>query len=269
MVVLSVLRAQLGMPPRRYLDLLRVLTERYVKVRYRGSFLGVYWSLLNPCIMTAIYTLILGHTFARYYNNSIVDYLESCFVGLVVINFFSTSTGHALPSVVSNSGLLNKIKLPPSLFPMSLMSASTFQLAVGVFPVLAIITLVTSKSLLNVLLLVVPVFALVLVSCGTALIVSMLYVFFRDIPYMYELLTFAFWVATPVFYPISIVDERYRFYLQLNPLTPIIQCIRELTLSARLPNLEIMAQGLLMGIFVALFGWFAFRNRSALFMDYL
>lgn len=253
----------------RYLELLRVLTERYVKVRYRGSFLGVYWSLLNPIIMTAVYTFILGHTFAKYYNNSIVDYLLSVFVGLVVINFFSTSTAQALPAVVSNSALLNKIKLPPSVFPLSLITASSFQLLVGAFPFLVIMAIVTSKSLINVLLLPIPLIALVLVSAGFGLLVSMLYVFFRDIPYMYELITFVFWVMTPVFYPISIIPQQYQIYLKFNPLYPIIESIRELTLYAQMPSLGLLGESVGMGFVVAFLGFVAFRFWSPQFMDYL
>ncbi|MDP9017457.1 MAG: ABC transporter permease, partial [Candidatus Eremiobacteraeota bacterium] len=234
----------------RYIELLRVLTERYVKVRYRGSFLGVYWSLLNPVVMTAVYTLIFGHAWIKHYNNSIIDYVLSAFVGLVVINFFSTSTAHALPAVVSNSALLNKIKLPPSVFPLSLIAASCYQLAVGAFPFLVIMALVTSKSAINVLLLPIPLVALILVSSGFALFASMLYVFFRDIPYMYELLTFIFWVTTPVFYPADIIPQQYRIYLELNPLTPIIESIRQLTLSAGLPSFGLLGESMLMGVVV-------------------
>lgn len=253
----------------RYIEVLRVLTERYVKVRYRGSFLGVYWSLLNPITMTAVYTFILGHTFAKYYNNSLVDYLLSVFVGLVVINFFSTSTAHALPSVVSNSALLNKMRLPPSVFPLSLITASCFQLTVGAFPFLVIMALVTSRSILNVLLLPIPLIALMLVSCGVAFFVSMLYVFFRDIPYMYELITFIVWVTTPVFYPIAIIDPRYRIYLELNPLSPIIESIRQLTLSAQLPSAALLFESIAMGVLVLALGWMAFRTWSPRFMDYV
>lgn len=253
----------------RYIEVLRVLTERYVKVRYRGSFLGVYWSLLNPIIMTAVYTFVLGHTFAKYYNNSLIDYLLSVFVGLVVINFFSTSTAHALPAVVSNSALLNKMRLPPSVFPLSLILASCFQLTVGAFPFLIIMALVTSRSVVNVLLLPIPLIALMLVSCGVAFFVSMLYVFFRDIPYMYELITFVIWVTTPVFYPIAIIDPRFRIYLEMNPLSPIIESIRELTLSAKLPPFTLLADSLAMGLLVLALGLIAFKARSARFMDYV
>ena len=75
-----------------YIELLQVLVSRNLKVRYRGSFLGIYWSLLNPLIMTGLYTAIFGATFAKYYDDSIPNYVLAALTGLIVINFFSAST---------------------------------------------------------------------------------------------------------------------------------------------------------------------------------
>ncbi|MGI8502510.1 MAG: ABC transporter permease, partial [Hassallia sp.] len=127
---------------RRYWELLHVLVSRNLKVRYRGSFLGIYWSLLSPLIMAGLYTAIFGKNFASYYGNSIVNYMLAAFTGLVVINFFSASTSQALTSVVSNGSLLNKIRLPVSIFPLSMVTSNVFQFAFGVFPLLAIMTLI-------------------------------------------------------------------------------------------------------------------------------
>ena len=112
---------------KHYIELLQVLVSRNLKVRYRGSFLGIYWSLLNPLIMTGLYTAIFGATFAKYYDNSVTNYILAAFTGLVVINFFSASTSQALSSVVSNGALLNKIRLPVSIFPVSMIVANVFQ----------------------------------------------------------------------------------------------------------------------------------------------
>ncbi|MFM6005772.1 MAG: ABC transporter permease, partial [Sphaerospermopsis kisseleviana] len=161
----------------RYWELLHVLVVRTLKVRYRGSILGVYWSLLNPLIMTGLYTAIFGATFSSYYGNSIINYVLAAFTGLVVINFFSASTSQALASVVGNGALLNKIRLPVSVFPVSTVASNIFQFSVGAFPLLALMTLFNAKSVVNVLALVFPFLALVLVSTGIGFLVSALYVF--------------------------------------------------------------------------------------------
>ncbi|MBC6431154.1 ABC transporter permease [Nostoc sp. HG1] len=253
----------------RYWELLHVLVARNLKVRYRGSFLGVYWSLLNPLIMTGLYTAIFGATFASYYNNSILNYVLAAFTGLVVINFFSASTSQALSSVVGNGSLLNKIRLPVSIFPISMIAANVFQFASGVLPLLAVMTFINSKSLVNVLALIFPFVALVLVSTGVGFLISALYVFFRDLPYFYELVTFVIWISSPVFYPAAIVPPQVKPFLSLNPLSPIIESLRQITLSGGLPNLSLIWGALLSGVIILALGLTCFQLWRHQFMDLL
>ncbi|MEA5618983.1 ABC transporter permease [Cronbergia sp. UHCC 0137] len=253
----------------RYWELLYVLVVRTLKVRYRGSILGVYWSLLNPLIMTGLYTAIFGATFASYYDNSIVNYMLAALTGLLVINFYSASTSQALSSVVGNGALLNKIRLPVSVFPVSMIAANVFQFSVGAFPLLAIMTFINSKSLVNVLALLFPFLALILVSTGIGFLVSALYVFFRDLPYFYELITFVIWISSPIFYPAAIVPKAVQPFLNLNPLSPIIESLRQITLSGSLPDLGLIWGALLSGIIILALGWTSFHIWRHQFMDLL
>ncbi|RCJ25019.1 ABC transporter permease [Nostoc sp. ATCC 43529] len=254
---------------RRYWELLHVLVARNLKVRYRGSFLGVYWSLFNPLLMTALYSAIFGTTFASYYDNSILNYVLAAFTGLVVINFFSASTSQALTSVVSNGSLLNKIRVPVSVFPVSIIGANVFQLLVGTFPLLVLMTAINAKNLVNVLCLVFPVLALILVSTGISFLISALYVFFRDLPYFYELVVFVLWVSSPIFYPAAIVPPQVRQFLGLNPLSPIIESLRQITLSNSLPDLGLIWGALLSGGIILALGWTCFHIWRHQFMDLL
>ncbi|MEH2049500.1 ABC transporter permease [Nostoc sp.] len=254
---------------RRYWELLYVLVSRNLKVRYRGSFLGVYWSLLNPLIMTGLYTAIFGETFASYYGNSIMNYVLAAFTGLVVINFFSASTSQALNSVVANGSLLNKIRLPVSVFPLSMITANVFQFFVGILPLLALTTFLNSKSLVNVLALVFPFLALVLVCTGVGFLTSALYVFFRDLPYFYELVVFVIWLTSPIFYPAAIVPKQVKQFLGLNPLSPIIESLRQITLSGSPPDLGLIWGALLSGVIILTLGWICFHLWRHQFMDLL
>ena len=252
-----------------YWELLYVLVARNLKVRYRGSFLGVYWSLLNPLLMTGAYTAIFGTAFASYYGNSIFNYVLAVFTGLLVINFFSASTSQALWSVVNNGSLLNKIRLPVSVFPVSIIAANVFQLAVGVLPLLVLMTLVNSKSLVNVLALLLPLLALSLVCTGVGFLASALFVFFRDLPYFYELIVFVMWLSSPIFYPSAIVPATVKSILVLNPLLPVIESIRQIALSTALPDFSLIGQSLLSGVIILALGWSCFHSWRHLFMDLL
>ncbi len=257
----------------RYWELLYVLAEREIKVRYRGSFLGVYWSLFNPLIMTMIYTTIFGSVFKKYYHDSIPEYILAAFTGLVVVHFYQGSTSQALSSVVGNGSLLNKIRLPVSVFPLSTILANTYQLVIGMLPLLAILTLVISKhpwlSLINVMAIPLPLIALVLVSTGIGFLVSALYVFFRDLPFFYELVQFGLWLSSPVFYPAVIVDPVIRPFLEINPFYPIIESLRQIVLSGDLPDIFPIARAWLSGLIILVIGLVSFTWLRPKFMDLL
>lgn len=253
----------------RYLELLFVLTQRNLKVRYRGSILGVYWSLLNPLLMTAAYTAIFGTTFAAYYDHSLLNYLLAAFTGLVVINFFNVTTTQALPSVVNSGALLNKIRLPFSILPLSLVLSNIFQFVVGPLPLLAVMTLVVSHNPFYALLLVIPSVALVLAATGISFLVSALYVFFRDLPYLYELVAFALFLSSPVFYPAAIVPKQVKTFIDLNPLTPIIEGLRQLILGRADLSWGVLGIALLSGTVVCTVGALFFNARSDQYMDLL
>lgn len=262
----------------RYGDLLRVLVQRNLKVRYRGSFLGIYWSLLNPLAMTGLYTAIFGQAFESYYSDAafkppLVNYMMAAFTGLVVINFFSGATTQALTSIVSNGALLNKIRLPVSIFPAASITANCFQFVVGSLPFLAFVTIISSKggwnTLIDLLVLPLPLIALVLVATGVGLLVSSLYVFFRDLPYFYELVVFVLWISSPVFYPSAIVPPQLKPLLALNPLSSIIESVRQIALTRQSPNLILVADALLRGIVICAIGWVCFRTWRSRFMDLL
>jgi ABC-type polysaccharide/polyol phosphate export permease len=254
---------------KRYRDLVVVTAARFLKVRYRGSVLGVYWSLSNPLLMTGAYTLIFGTAFKSYYAGSLWEYVLSCFTGLAFLNYFSSATSMALPSIVSSASLLNKIALPPSIFPVATVAAGSFQLLVGVVPLLAIVTFVTALNPINVIALAVPVLALILLALGFSFAVSALFVYFRDLPYLYELVTFALWLTSPIFYPAALVPESVRGYLVLNPLAAIIESARQIALSGHRPNVRMMAVALLAGCLSLGLGWALYRKLRAKFMDLL
>ena len=253
----------------RYGDVVSVLTARNVKTRYRGSALGVAWSLLNPVIMTLVYTAVFGHAFATYYRGSTLYYMLAVFVGLVVNGFFATATTSALHSIVSSSGLINKVRAPLSSYPMAQLLSTCVQLCCGAVPFLVIITLAVTHNVLYALLLAVPLASLVLLAAGAGYMVATLYVFFRDIPYVYDLVIFVTWVATPIFYPLSIVAPRFRGVIEWNPLTQIVETIRGLAFLNRPPGAFGLLEPLCAGVVLAASAWFVFRRLSPRFMDYL
>jgi ABC-type polysaccharide/polyol phosphate export permease len=267
---ISVAAESSGVPAitwRRYRDLVVVSAVRSLKVRYRGSILGIFWSLSNPLLMTSVYTLIFGSAFKSYYSNSLTNYILACFTGLAFVTFFSSASAMALTTIVNNGGLLNKISLPPSIFPVSQVAAATFQLATGTLPLLAIVALVVSHNPLNAVAVIVPATGLVLLSLGFGLAASAIYVYFRDIVYMWDLIVFVMWITTPIFYPAEVVPVAVRQYLAINPLTAIIGSARQIVLSGERPAFHLMGAALLSGVVIFVLGLSVFAALRRNFMD--
>ena len=255
-----------GANVRRYVELVQTIAERNIKGRYRGSVLGVFWSLSNPIIMTGVYTLIFGTAFSSYYGGSILNYVLAVFMGLVVVTFFSQASSQALTSVVANGSLVNKIRIPLSVFPISIVVANLFQFLVGVLPVIVFVTLFASHSLERVLLLIAPAIALLLVTVGASLATSALFVFFRDLPYIYELVVFVIWMTSPIFYPEEIVPPKLRIWVHINPISAIADDIRKIAFGVSPPPLHVLGATVLLGVLAAAIGVgiFLFAQRSAM-----
>jgi ABC-type polysaccharide/polyol phosphate export permease len=121
----------------------------------------------------------------------------------------------------------------------------------------------------NVFALVFPSIALVLVSVGIGFITSSLYVFFRDLPYFYELIVSVLFISSPVFYPPAIVPAPIQPFLKLNPLSSIIESLRQISLSGTSPNFNLIASSLLSAVIILLLGWVCFKLWRHQFMDLL
>jgi ABC-2 type transport system permease protein/lipopolysaccharide transport system permease protein len=187
----------------------------------------------------------------------------------LVINFYNSSTSQALTSIVINGDLLNKMRLPLPVFPLSMIASNIFQFLVGSLPFLVIITLINSHNLLNVFLLLLPFLSLVLVCTGIGFFVSALFVFFRDLGYFYEIICFIIWITSPVFYPAEMVGGAVKSVLSINPLTPIIESLRDISLEGTMPDLTYSLRGFFGGVILLILGWLFFRKLQSSFMDLL
>ena len=243
----------------RFWDVVSVLARRSIKVRYRGSVLGVYWSLFNPALMSVVYTAIFGKTFTPYYGDSVVLYVLSVFLGLVTMNFFIGATQAALTSVVAQATLVTKVRVPLDALPISAVAAQALQLCIGTVPLMIVIVFFVTRSPWHVFLIPIPIIAMMSLALGIGFIVALLYVYFRDIANIYEFVGFLFWVATPVFYPLAIVPERVRWLLYFNPLLYILQSLRDIVLHQRLESPQLLGVDLLIGVVSCAIGWLCFH----------
>lgn len=253
----------------RQIDIVRMSAIRQLKVRYRGTFLGVLWSFANPILMTALYTMLFGTAFSAYYGGSVVRYVLSAFIGVLVVTFFSQATSEALISVVSNGGLLNKIAVDPETFPIATIAANVFQQSITTFPVIVILSAVITRDPLRVLLAPIVLAAVVALVAGFGLALAALFVFFRDLSYLWSVISFIFWMTSPVFYPAALVPASVRPWFGINPVGLAIGALRDVTLGRGPLDGLLIAKFIAVSAILALAGHAIFRSRRQYFMDLL
>jgi ABC-type polysaccharide/polyol phosphate export permease len=242
---------------------------RSLKVRYRGTILGVLWSFANPVMMTVVYTAIFGTAYAKYYDGSIVKYIISAFVGLVVVSFFLGTTSEALTSIVGNGTLLNKIAVPPAVFPLSAVTANVFQQSVTTFPILLIGSALETHDPVRVALTPLVLVTLVMLSAGFGLALSSLYVYFRDLPHLWSIAGFILWITSPLFYPAAITPAQIRPWFAINPVASEIAALREVTLVTGPLHAGVVLAALAGSSVVLAAGVLVFKVMRRDFMDLL
>jgi lipopolysaccharide transport system permease protein len=254
---------------RRHFELVRLSANRLLRARYRGSAFGVLWSFVNPVLMTAIYAAIFGTAFARYYDGSTSRYVVSAFVAVAVVTYVLQATGDALVAVVSSGGLLNKIAIDPETFPVAAVAANTFQQGITTFPVIVLTALFVTHDPLRVMLVPFVLAGVVLMTMGISVALSALYVFFRDLSYLWGIIGFVLWLSSPVFYPAALVAPAVRRFLVFNPVGMAIGAIREVAIGVGPIDFALVLRFLTVGAIIAVLGHALFRRLRPDFMDLL
>jgi lipopolysaccharide transport system permease protein len=251
----------------RQVQIVRMSAARQLKVRYRGTLVGVLWSFGNPVLMTGLYTALFGTAFASYYQGSTTRYIISVFIGVVVVTFFSQSTAEALVSVVANGPLMNKVPVDPEIFPAASVLANTLQQAMTTFPVLILLTAFITRDPLRVLLTIVLVGSLVALVTGFSLMLSALYVYARDLQNLWNVVGFIIWMTAAVFYPVALAPGGVRAYFDVNPIGLTIASLRDVMLTRGDYDLLEPGKCIIISIVFLFVGHAIFRSLRRGFMD--
>lgn len=206
----------------KYRDLLYQFVSSSIKTRYKRSFLGVIWTLLNPLLMMVVLTLVFTNLF-RFAIEYYPVYLLS---GLLLWNFFSNTTIQALQGMVLSGGLLNRIYVPKSVFTFSALGTGLVNLSISLIPLLAITLILGMKIHISVLVMPLAIVLLAIFALGVGLILAAAAVYFADMLPVYEVILTLWMYATPIIYPPEILPPDRIWLLKLNPMYYLLQVFR-------------------------------------------
>lgn len=249
----------------KYRYLLYELVVSDIKIKYRRSFFGILWSVLQPLMMMIVLTIV----FSSLFKSSIEHFAVYVFTGRIVWDLFSQATGFALTSIMNNAGLIKKVYVPKYIFPISKGVSGLVNTGFSLVALFMVMIYTGVKINYSILLFPLPILYLFLFSIGIGLIVATYAVFFRDLNYLYELLLTAWMYFTPIFYPASILPKELKFILDVNPIIYYLQMFRDIVLYGQAPSLMSHITCLTIGLVTLLVGAFLFVRKQDRFILYI
>lgn len=257
----------------RHRQLATQLARRELAGRYRGSWLGLAWSFLNPLLMLSIYTFVFTAVFnvkwGLVQTQSTSHFAIVLFVGLVIYGLFAECVNRAPGLVLAVPSYVKKVVFPLEVLPFAVLGSALFHLAVGLIVLFAAMTFVGQPLQFTALLLPLVLVPLVLITLGLMWLLGALGVYLRDIGQVVSLLTTGLMFLSPVFYPVSAVPERFQIIFDMNPLTVVIEGARALVIQGALPNMRGLVLQWAVGAVVAWLGFAWFQRARKGFADVL
>ena len=249
-----------------YRHLFKELVLKDIKLKYRRSFLGYLWSVLNP-LLTMFVLVAVFSTLFRFDIENFPVYLLSA---QILFNFLIESTNQAIFSIFGNAALLKKIYVPKYIFTLSKVTSSLVNLLFSLAALL--IVMLVTKTPFTIYLLFAPIVILeVYLFClGFGFLLALASVFFRDIQYIYAVLTTAWTYLTPMFYPITILPDGLREgVMNFNPMYFYIEQFRSIILYGTMPSFDLILKGCIAAMVILAIGIWLFRKTQDKFILYI
>lgn len=249
----------------KYRFLIRQLVSRDFKAKYKRSFFGIVWSFLNPLLTMLVQYLV----FSNLFRFDIPYYPVYLLCGIVIFNYFSEACGMTLNSIVGNASLITKVYVPKYIYPLTRVVSSFINLLIAMIP-LFIVTFVSGLYPTKAYLLLPFVLVCLAVFClGLGMLLAAAMVFFRDIQFLWGVISMIWMYLTPLFYPESILPSSVAALLKGNPLYYFIKFVRTCVMDGISPEPIMYVQCFLFAVVSLFLGAFVFKKTQDRFVLYL
>ena len=241
------------------------LVKRDFKKRYARTILGMLWSLLSPLMQLLIMRLV----FTNFFGRNTPHYTTFLFCGMIVFSYFSESTGEGMTTLIDNAPIFTKINVPKYLFlfAKNVQSFINFLLILVIFFIMALLDGISLSWVM--LTLVYPIVFLLVFNVGTGLILSALYVFFRDMRYLWSIFLQLLQYVSAIFYNIDSFEPKLQKVFYLNPVYLYIHYFRSVMLDGVIPGLGIHLAIMCEALAVFTIGCLIYRKYNLRFLYYV
>ena len=246
-----------------YRELLKTNVQKEIRGKYKGSFLGVLWSFLNPLLMVLVYALV----FPYIMRMNVPNYLIYLITGVIPWNFFTTCITTGCNCVWINGGIIKKVYFPREILPISVVVAGLINFLISC--VIILIFTIFGGIGISIQLLWLPLIAIIqsALSLGLLFVLSAINVYVRDIEYLVAFLLNLLFYATPILYTASMFPSKVRWILYLNPMSSIVDAYRSIFYYKVMPNLTSLALAGILSFIILIIGYIIFRKLEKGFAE--
>ena len=241
------------------------LVKRDFKKKYKRTVLGVAWSIISPLLML----LVMRMVFTQFFGRSMPHYTTYLFCGNLIFSFFNESTSQGMTSLMGNASIFTKVNIPKYMFILSknVQTFINFLLTLCVFFVFCVLDRITFTW--RVVLLAYPICCLVLFNIGVGLILSALFVFFRDIQYLWTVFVQLLMYMSAIFYTIENYSYRVQCAFLINPVYLFIRYFRKIVIETTIPTPQFHLLMLADALVMLAIGCWMYKKYNTRFLYYV
>lgn len=217
-----------------YRGLLRLIVVRDLTVRYKRSVLGVWWTLLNPLLTTAVFWVIFSKIFQRPGDGE--PYVIFLVAGVVTVSYFTQGVVACGSSLVGSRGILSKVYVPPEIFAFSAAIAAAVNFMIGLIPLVALLLALDIGIPATAPLILLLMLSMLMLVAGLGLLVAAAAVYFYDVLDLVKVLMQLVLFGSATFYPLSIIPERFVPLMKANPVFHYVDGARDLLYRGEIPG---------------------------------
>lgn len=247
----------------QYRQLLKSNIQKEIRGKYKGSFLGVLWSFVNPLLSVLVYAIV----FPFVLKTTQPHYVTYLIIGIIPWTFFTSSILQGTTTILVNGGIIKKVYFPREILPISVVSSALVNFLISC--IIIIIFLICSGIGFSYFILMLPIIIIIqyIVILAIVFITSSINVYIRDAEYIINFFISMLFYATPILYSADLFPERFRWILNLNPMSIIINSYRDILYYQQLPNIFSLGILFLVGIILLLLAILVFKKLEKGFAE--
>lgn len=248
-----------------YRELLKTNIKKEIRGKYKGSWLGILWTFLNPLLMLAVYSFV----FPYILRVNVENYTIFMIVALIPWNFFTTAIQTGTGSVVANGNILKKVYFPREIIPVSITTSQLVNFLITC--IIMFVFIIFSGVGFSYHIIIFPLLVLIqyIITLAFTFVLSALTVFVRDIDHFVSVVLMLGFYATPIVYQANMLPEKFQWALKINPMAQIVEAYRAILYYHKMPDWEMLGIWGILSVILLVLGYMIFKKLEKSFVEEL